>query len=81
MRILLTNDDGIGTRYVFLDGRKIRCYAAKSALTKGSPRDVRIEQYDVIVAANLETRRSKPANLNAGISFSNECVAIEFQVF
>ncbi len=77
----VADDDGIGTRDVLLDRSKIRRNAAENALAQGSSRYVGIEQYDMIVATNLKTCRSKPANSNAGIEVGDECVRREFQVF
>lgn len=77
----VADNDGISAWYVLLDSLEIRRNAAECTLTQRCSRDVRIEQYDMIVATNLETRRSKPANSNTGIEVGNECVASEFQVF
>lgn len=77
----VSDDDGVGAWNVLFDSLEIRRKPAQNALAQRSSRYVGIEQYDVIVATNLEASRSEPANLNAGICLGDECVTGEFQVF
>src|SRR5689334_1615545 len=81
IEVRVTDDDCIGARHITRDCIEIRGNATKNATAQGCASDIWIEQNDVIVATNLEASRPEPTNMNSGITFGNEFVAGEFQIF
>jgi hypothetical protein len=77
----MTDDDCIGARDITRNCIEIRGNATENATAQRRSSDIRIKQNDMIVAANLEAGRPEPTNVDAGVSFGNEFVAGEFQIF